>query len=404
MKAAKKASFAFSTLNLTCRRICPALSAPMRKPCLARGSAMVHGNWKATILPRCGRKSRRARRLLGEVYGAPHYGIKTALNEAFIVSRERRDELMARDARSAELLVPFLRGENIRRWRVESEDIWLLNIPFGWTRKRFAPIAATTDNNREADFWRALGQTYPAVTDHLAPFEEKARIRTDQGQYWWELRACTYSNQFLKSKIVYPVISQGPKFAIDENAHFTNDKCFMVEADYFLLGLLNSRLTWFNLFGITSPLRGGQWRLELREQYMSDLPIPPRQGAQLSETAEQCSKAWAEKACVIAKVVRRIPDLRPPDRAAKLTNRLREWWKLDFKSFRAEIKKAFNADISLKQRNDWEIFLREEGEKVRRLTAEIEQAERDIDSIVYKLFDLTPDEIALLESSLAGQY
>jgi hypothetical protein len=77
---------------------------------------------------------------------------------------------------------------------------------------------------------------------------------------------------------------------------------------------------------------------------------------------------------------------------------------LDFKSFRAEINKAFKDDIPLKQRNDWENYLREESEKVRRLTAEIEQAERAIDSIVYKLFDLTPDEIALLESSLTGQY
>ncbi|MGB6176189.1 MAG: hypothetical protein WBF43_07610, partial [Methylocella sp.] len=94
----------------------------------------------------------------------------------------------------------------------------------------------------------------------------------------------------------------------------------------------------------------------------------------------------------------------PSGRAPKLTNRLREWWTLDFKSFQAEIKKAFKTDIPLKQRNEWEIFLRDEGEKVRRLTVEIEQAEREIDSIVYKLFDLTPDEIALLESSLAGQY
>lgn len=88
----------------------------------------------------------------------------------------------------------------------------------------------------------------------------------------------------------------------------------------------------------------------------------------------------------------------------KLTERLREWWTLDFKSFRAEIKRAFKADIPLKQRNDWESLLREEGEKVRRVTAEIEQVEREIDAIVYRLFDLTPDEIALLETSLVGQY
>jgi hypothetical protein len=103
-------------------------------------------------------------------------------------------------------------------------------------------------------------------------------------------------------------------------------------------------------------------------------------------------------------VLRRIPDLCPSDRKPKLTERLKDWWKLDFKSFQAEIKKAFKADIPLKLRNEWENYLREEGAKVRRLTAEIEQAEREIDAIVYKLFDLTPDEIALLENSLAGQY
>ena len=78
--------------------------------------------------------------------GAPHYGIKTALNEAFIVSRERRDELMARDARWGQLLVPFLRGENIRRWRVESEDIWLLEYPV-WLDAE--TVCAHCGNNRQ---------------------------------------------------------------------------------------------------------------------------------------------------------------------------------------------------------------------------------------------------------------
>jgi hypothetical protein len=66
-------------------------------------------------------KIKAGRRTLGEVYGAPLYGIKTGLNEAFIVSREKRDELVARDPRSAELLVPFLRGENISHQHSEGE-------------------------------------------------------------------------------------------------------------------------------------------------------------------------------------------------------------------------------------------------------------------------------------------
>jgi hypothetical protein len=52
-------------------------------------------------------KIKAGRKTLGEVYGPPLYGIKTGLNEAFVVSRERRDELVACDPRSAELLVPF---------------------------------------------------------------------------------------------------------------------------------------------------------------------------------------------------------------------------------------------------------------------------------------------------------
>ena len=38
------------------------------------------------------------------------------------------------------------------------------------------------------------------------------------------------------------------------------------------------------------------------------------------------------------------------------------------------------------------------------VTLQVQAAEREIDALVYRLFDLTPDEIALLESSLEGQY
>ena len=71
------------------------------------------------------------RKTLGEVYGPPLYGIKTGLNEAFVIDRATRDRLVQRDPKSEELLKPFLRGENIKRWRVESEDLFLINTPRG---------------------------------------------------------------------------------------------------------------------------------------------------------------------------------------------------------------------------------------------------------------------------------
>lgn len=326
-------------------------------------------------------KIKAGRKTLGEVYGAPLRGVVTGLNEAFIVSRERRDELVARDSRSAELLVSFLRGENIKRWRIESEDLFLINIPKG----------------------KVKIDDYPAIRDHLLPFKDKLEARATK-QEWFELQQAqvAYQPRMATHKIIYGHFAQNRIFAFDREGYFSNDKSYFIpNADLGLLGLLNSKLAWFFIVGMSPAVRGGFH--EMRVQYIEQVPLP----ASIRRTepfATKADAAAAERRRVEDAVLRRIPDLCPSERKPKLTERLKEWWKLDFKSFQAEIKKAFKADIPLKQRNEWESYLREEGAKVRRLTSEIEQAEREIDAIVYKLFDLTPDEIALLESSLAGQY
>jgi len=328
-------------------------------------------------------KIKKGHMTLGEVYGPPLYGIKTGLNEAFIVSRERRDELVARDARSADLLMPFLRGENIKRWRVESEDLFLINIPRG----------------------KVKIEDYPAIRDHLLPFKDKLEARATK-QEWFELQQAqlAYQPAFARPKIVYQDICNSSPFWLDKSGSFLANTCYFVASgEPSLAALLNSKLAWFYWWSLTTIARGGY--LRLFTQFIQTTPLPEEtENHKIGVLADLCQSAASEQQGIIGSVLRRIPDLYPPGRTPKLTNRLREWWKLDFKSFRDEIKKAFKADIPLKQRSEWESFLREESEKVRRLTAEIEQAEREIDAVVYKLFDLTPDEITLLESSLAGQY
>ena len=180
----------------------------------------------------------------------------------------------------------------------------------------------------------------------------------------------------------------------------------MIRGSFELAALLNSKLSWFWLFGEASPLRGGQWRLELREQYVSQLPIPemsPSSRVCLAALGEICTNAAGQRFEIQSAVRRRILDFAPPERA-KLTGRLQDWHELDFSAFRAEVKRAFRADIPLRQRAEWETYLSEYAARVRVLSDEIATAEREIDAIVYALFDLTPDEIWLLEASLEGQY
>ncbi|MDX1060444.1 hypothetical protein [Sinorhizobium medicae] len=84
-----------------------------------------------------------------------------------------------------------------------------------------------------------------------------------------------------------------------------------------------------------------------------------------------------------------------------MTTKLQEWWTLpDFTAFRAEVKKAFKTDIPLAERSDWEDWINRDRAEIVRLTAEIANAEAQIDKIVYDLFELKPDEIALLEGAV----
>ena len=86
--------------------------------------------------------------------------------------------------------------------------------------------------------------------------------------------------------------------------------------------------------------------------------------------------------------------------SAKLTNKLKEWWTLpDFAAFQKEVKKALKATIPLQDRNEWENWITKTRAEINALTAEVARLETEINAKVYALFDLTPDEIVLLEAN-----
>lgn len=192
---------------------------------------------------------------------------------------------------------------------------------------------------------------------------------------------------------------------IDEAGLYLNNKCFLSPLkSWDIVALLNSSVFWFQLFALARAKRGGY--LEAEAQYVEQLPIPdltPEARARLAALGEACTTAARSRWTVISAVRRRILDLAPPERR-KLNGKLEDWHELDFGGFLAEVRKAFRADIPLKQRGEWQDLLTEKRREVEALSGEIERAEREIDALVYAAFDLTPDEIALLERSLEGQY
>src|SRR5207245_662954 len=81
-------------------------------------------------------KLRRAGKPLGEyVNGRWYWGIKTGLNEAFVVDRDTRDRLISRHKSSAGILKPILRGRDVKRWKTEFAEQYLIKIESSENKK-----------------------------------------------------------------------------------------------------------------------------------------------------------------------------------------------------------------------------------------------------------------------------
>ncbi len=176
---------------------------------------------------------------------------------------------------------------------------------------------------------------------------------------------------------------------------------FIPGGDDFIAGLLNSKAVWFFLTGISDSVRGGFYRMFA--QNIMRIPIPEAASTQkesIAEIAQQCQALAEQRYQLQQNITRRIPDLCPPDREAKLTNKLKSWWELDFDTFQKEIKKAFKTSIPLAERNDWQDYLQSSRQQVAELARELSAREEALNRAVYAVFDLTPEEIGLLENGL----
>jgi len=205
-------------------------------------------------------KLRRSGTPLGEYVGGRFYrGIVTGLNEAFVIDQSTRDRLLAEDPRSAEIVRPWLRGRDVKRWRVEWAGQYLL--------------------------WAYQGiviEKYPAVLEYLSGFREQLAKRWEpsRGQCeWYELRPCDYYAQFERPKIVYPDIAKRPEFAYESTGAYGGNTIYILPTDeLYLLGILNSTTMGFLYARISSSIQSDYMRFIAT--YMGQVPIPAATPAQ----------------------------------------------------------------------------------------------------------------------------
>jgi len=271
-----------------------------------------------------------------------YFGIKTGLDQAFVIDQATKNNLIKQDYNSSDLIRSYVIGDAVRKYTIIDKQKYLIFIPQGWTRSHFGLVQ---------NLWNLFTKKYPAIANHLLQYEKKAKERTDQGDYWWELRSCDYYKEFDKPKIVYPDIAKESRFTFDDNGMYMAATTFTIpKDDLFLLGILNSKLIFYYLSHVCPVLgdvkRGG--RLRLKTVYMKTLPI---------RTINSDDPADKDRHDNIVGLVEQIL------------------------SAKAKHAKANT-----------------EAEK-NRLEIQIEALDRQIDNAVYELYGLTEEEIKIVEGN-----
>lgn len=187
---------------------------------------------------------------LGDYAGVKIYrGILTGMNKAFVIDRQTMERIIAESSNCADFIKPFSVGNDIRKYRIEGKEKFVIVIPRGWTSSQ---LGTTTEDAA----WLWFQENYPALTDHLEPFAKKAAKRCDKGEFWWELRSCDYYDAFEKPKILYPVIAKESRMTYDTKGTYVGNTVYMIPVDdLYLLAVLNSRLI-FSFFKRTASVLG----------------------------------------------------------------------------------------------------------------------------------------------------
>ncbi|HFN3410292.1 TPA: class I SAM-dependent DNA methyltransferase [Campylobacter jejuni] len=195
-------------------------------------------------------------------------GILTGYNEAFIITTEKRNEILANckdeaeKERTAKLIRKMLRGRDIKRYSYEWAGLWVIG----------------TFPSLKLDI-----EQYPALKQYLSQFLPRIEQSGEKGcrkktsNKWFETQDnIAYYEEFEKEKIVWNRISSDLCFSYDNQKNFILDSMFSITFYSninlkYLIANLNSSISKFWIKNNAATLGDGIYGAKI---YIEKLPIP----------------------------------------------------------------------------------------------------------------------------------
>ncbi|ECH6040104.1 class I SAM-dependent DNA methyltransferase [Campylobacter coli] len=198
-------------------------------------------------------------------------GILTGYNEAFIITTEKRNEILANckdeaeKERTAKLIRKMLRGRDIKRYSYEWAGLWVINTHNGYKNQNGEKVEAINIKH------------YPSLKKHFDEFYPQLEKRADKGLTPYNLRNCAYIEEFEREKIVYSEIVRKPQFYLDTKLNFYAEATSFIltgENLKYLIAFLNNDFVAFIFKTFYAGGNLGENGFRYKKAFLEKLPIP----------------------------------------------------------------------------------------------------------------------------------
>ena len=317
---------------------------------------------------------------LNSIVSQVSYGIGSGGDKIFRLKGVKCKEIVIEE----HLLHPVISGGNISRYGISYEDEFIIYI---------------TKNENEKQI--------PNTIDYLQQFKKKlsSKRETLKGLIpWWSLHWPRNKELFSSPKLVLRQTGDSITASFDDFGYFVMDSVMVIkllaESKYnyeTILAILNSRLSNFYYNQLVQ--EKGRTFAQVKPQNIRKLRIP-------LSIKQEIQLDLVEKVRIISSNNQELIDcsnklLRTIIRKFEievLSRKLGSWFDLSFSEFIIELKKK-KIKLSLSEEAEWEDYFLKEQKVALAIKKQIDQTDREIDQMVYELYELTEEEIKIIENS-----
>jgi len=336
-----------------------------------------------------------------DVFSKLFQGIKTVQDSIFILEKIENiyysKELNKIIEIEEDILKPILKGKDIKRNTPLKTNLYIIYPHY-------------LDNNNKTKTYEEnyLIKTFPKTYKYLLNFKDlliakKIKYKTNP-IYWYSLHNAREILYFEKEKIITPQLQNYPNFTYDKNMMYSDaggynliKKDEIKESYKYYLTILNSSIMWFFIKNTSSEFSGGYYYFQTR--YLEPFPLPKLENLEQQEP-------FIQKADLMLELNKKLQELKQNFinelNLEKVPTKLQKFEELDFDDFVKEYAKAKKLKFAdkLEERNfknEWQRLFENDKKEVLEIQNQINITDKEIDQMVYKLYDLTPDEIKIVE-------